>query len=772
MSRNSALLFERLIDAKPLLKKLQRFSCSYLIRAKLFLLMLIVIAAFAYSTSKANATEATPSISPSYQVFSSGPQSVSITDTDGSAVLHFTTDGTAPTSSSPTYTSSFNVSSTTTVQAIAIGSGGTSAVATSIVQIDASTATLPRTNLVLWHKADNGAITSGGNVTSWIDVSGGGYTTTGVNGNVPLVTNAINGLPALSFSASQYFAWPSGFSTIGPGASIFVVCKPTSTASSAVTSIGNGGASDALDLWEATGGGISLYANNGGTQSVVTASGALNINSFQILEGIHSGTGTATLFKTGTQIAQNTSMQNLNNVTRSDSYIGAYNTPGYFSGQIAEILVYSTPLSVANRQAVEKYLWTRYVNAPTISPNIGVFSSTQTITLTGSGLGAVRYTLDGSIPGPTSTLYAVPFSISASATVNAVEIYNGAQSATATAYFQLDPSTANIPRSGLLTWQKSDFGLTISGSSVTNWADASGNAYNMSTVSGDTSPTYHASAVNGLPAVTFDGVANGFMWPSGFSDLTAGCSIFINYHPIGRSSGYIMSLAASGGNNVALFPYWNGGQPLGFMVNSYAPAFWSTFYLGQYQNLSLILNGTTGSYYINGQMINQSTSLTSLANVLRNQNYIGGAGYGTYFAGDYTEVLIYSRAVTATEFANISSYLATRYLGPTASAPVAPVFNLAAGTLTAPTELGISTAPGAVTHFTVDGTTPSATSPVLTSAVQINYSQTVQAISIQNGLSSSVTSAAYTLDNTKYPAPSASDPSTLQINLQSPSPAQ
>jgi hypothetical protein len=199
----------------------------------------------------------------------------------------------------------------------------------------------------------------------------------------------------------------------------------------------------------------------------------------------------------------------------------------------------------------------------------------------------------------------------------------------------------------------------------------------------------------------------------------------------------------------------------------------STFYLNQFQDYSFVHNGAgTGTYSINGQQFFQSTTLPNFTNTTRANNYIGGAYYGTFLNAEYAEILIYNRGVTSTEFANIQSYLASRYLGPTASAPVPPVFNLAAGTLTAPTELGISTAPGAVTHFTVDGTTPGATSPVVSSAVPISWSQTVQAISIQNGLSSTVTSAAYVLDNTKYAAPSSLDASTLQINLQSPSPAQ
>jgi hypothetical protein len=415
--------------------------------------------------------------------------------------------------------------------------------------------------------------------------------------------------------------------------------------------------------------------------------------------------------------------------------------------------------------------------APSISPSCQVFSSgPQAITISDTdGSAVIHYTTNGTAVTTGSPTYSAPFPVSVTTTIQALAVGSGGTSAITATVVQIDPSTANIPRSGLLTWQKADLGLTISGSSVTAWADASGNGYNLVTNTGATNPTYHPNAVNGLPAVTYDGVANSSIWAPGFANLTAGCSVFINYHPIGRSSGEILCLSNGGtGDSLNIWPFWNAGEPIYFFVNGPGGStnLTSTYYLGQYQNLSFVLNGSTGSYYINGQLINQSTTLSSLANITRANNFIGGGYYGTFFNCDYTEILIYNRPVTSTEFANIQSYLTSRYLGPTASAPVPPVFNLAAGTLPAPTELGISTAPGAVTHFTVDGTTPSATSPVLTSAVQINYSQIVQAISIQNGLSSSVTSASFVLDNTKYPTPSASDTSTLQINLQSPSPAQ
>ena len=416
--------------------------------------------------------------------------------------------------------------------------------------------------------------------------------------------------------------------------------------------------------------------------------------------------------------------------------------------------------------------------APSISPNYETFSSgPQTVTISDTdGSAVIHFTTDGTTVTPTSPTYTSGFPVSVTTTIQALAVGSGGTSPITTSVVQIDASTVDIPRTGLLAWHKSDLGLTISGSSVTSWADASGNSNILTTNPGATSPTYLGNAVNGRPAVSFDGSANSFVWGPGFSDLTAGCSIFINCCSIGKSSGDMVCLSNhTNQDDVTIVPYWNNGKPIYFFVAGPGGGgqFDSYFYLNEYQNISFIHNGiSTGSYYLNGQLTAQSTTLSNLANVLRNDCFIGGKFYGTFLNCNYTELLIYNRPMTTIEFNNIQSYLSSRYLGPSPIAPVAPVFSLAAGTLTAPTELGISTAPGALTYATFDGTTPTASSTLVSGAVQINYSQTVKAISIQNGLSSAVTSAAYVLSTTQYPAPSASDTSTLQINLQSPTPAQ
>ena len=95
-----------------------------------------------------------------------------------------------------------------------------------------------------------------------------------------------------------------------------------------------------------------------------------------------------------------------------------------------------------------------FLQAPVISPNGGVFTNSQTVTLTNSFGGAIMYyTLDGTAPTTNSLLYSGPFVINQSTLVRAVATYPGSPySATASASFINSLILPPAP------WQASDIG--------------------------------------------------------------------------------------------------------------------------------------------------------------------------------------------------------------------------------------------------------------------------------------------------------------------------
>ncbi len=68
------------------------------------------------------AATATPTFSPAAGTYSAA-QSVAISDTTPGAVIYYTTNGTAPTTSSAVYSSAIAVSANTTVEALAVAPG-------------------------------------------------------------------------------------------------------------------------------------------------------------------------------------------------------------------------------------------------------------------------------------------------------------------------------------------------------------------------------------------------------------------------------------------------------------------------------------------------------------------------------------------------------------------------------------------------------------------------------------------------------------------------
>lgn len=114
--------------------------------------------------------------------------------------------------------------------------------------------------------------------------------------------------------------------------------------------------------------------------------------------------------------------------TRKDLVIGGssvYWPYQNFPGQIAEVLIYNRALTDTERQQAETYLANKYGIsyyglAPTISPNGGSYTGTQSVAITSNqSVGTLHYTLDGTEPTVTSPTYTSAITLSGSALVNA-----------------------------------------------------------------------------------------------------------------------------------------------------------------------------------------------------------------------------------------------------------------------------------------------------------------------------------------------------------------
>jgi hypothetical protein len=298
-------------------------------------------------------------------------------------------------------------------------------------------------------------------VYQWSDASGSGNNATQSTSSAqPTFVTGINFEPALNFSSSsaQFMQLPSGFANFTSGASIFIVAQPNSPASNArLLDLGNGTSSNNLLVDQPSSTGVAMETFNGSSGTTVSASSAVTNGQFQLIEALYNGSNTGTLLVNGTQVAQNTSLNTLNNTTRLDNFIGQASGGGnYFNGQISEVLVFNRQLTSSEQSALESALIAKYqlltsysLPAPTISVASGSLAAPTQICITAPAGATIYVTTDGSTPTTSSQFYPGPMNITYSQTVKSMYVIDGVQSSVASATYTLNstqwpaPSTAD-----------------------------------------------------------------------------------------------------------------------------------------------------------------------------------------------------------------------------------------------------------------------------------------------------------------------------------------
>jgi hypothetical protein len=187
------------------------------------------------------------------------------------------------------------------------------------------------------------------------------------------------------------------------------------------------------------------------------------------------------------------------------------------------------------------------------------------------------------------------------------------------------------------------------------------------------------SALNGLPAVRFDGM-NDFLTFNLPVNGLAGISLFLvaanteNQTP-GASQAERAALfwnETAGWGTVYLTPFQSSvqmrfgttqpGNRIAF-TRSAGPAFTLS---------TAIKDATTDTLYINGALaVSQSGKLGTIAGCQNTGNLGRGYDDDTFYAGDIAEVLVYTRALTAAERQTVEQYLDGKY-ELTAPAPAQP----------------------------------------------------------------------------------------------------
>jgi N-acetylneuraminic acid mutarotase len=254
------------------------------------------------ATYTINLTAATPVIAPAAGTYAS-TQSVTITDATAGATIYYTTDGTTPTASSTAYAGAITVSSTETIEAIAVASGfANSAVASAVYTINLPAAATP----VIAPTA--GSFTSTQSVTITDGTAGATiyYTT---NGTTPTASSTLyNG--AISVTATETIeaiAVAGGFSmsAVATADYVIVVTPPgfTLSANPSSLTIKSGSTGTTVITLTPTGGFTGTVNFSCGTTLPSDVTCSFSPASLTVASGGSAPTATLTVGTTGTTAA-------------------------------------------------------------------------------------------------------------------------------------------------------------------------------------------------------------------------------------------------------------------------------------------------------------------------------------------------------------------------------------------------------------------------------------------------------------------------------------
>jgi hypothetical protein len=336
------------------------------------------------------------------------------------------------------------------------------------------------------------------------------------------------------------------------------------------------------------------------------------------------------------------------------------------------------------------------VAAPVFSPGAGTYTSSQTVSLSTTTLGAsIRYTTDGSTPSATvGTVYGGPVTVGSTTTITAIAYASGmTNSAVVSAAYTITPQVAAPSFSPAAGTYSSAQTVTIStatsGASIRYTTDGSAPTLSVGTL--------YTVAITVGSATTIKAIA----YASGMTDSAV------------SSANYTINLPAA--------------------APTFSPAA-GTYSSTQTVTISTSTSGASIRYTTDG-----STPTSSV-----------GTLYSSPVSVSSTVTIKAIAYATGMTDSAVSSAVYTINLPVTA-----PAFSPAAGTYSSAQTVTISTSTsGASIRYTTDGSTPTSSVGTLYSApIGVSSTVTIRAIAFATGMTdSSVNSATYTINLAIPPA--------------------
>ncbi|HHV99794.1 MAG TPA: hypothetical protein GXX36_09530, partial [Clostridiaceae bacterium] len=225
------------------------------------------------------------------------------------------------------------------------------------------------------------------------------------------------------------------------------------------------------------------------------------------------------------------------------------------------------------------------------------------------------------------------------------------------------PPIPPIPTSGLKLWLKADSpdGAIIKdiNNYVNTWVDLSGYTNSSFQTNSSYRPLYVANAINGKPAIRFDGV-NDYLNITSLKGNMNQLTFFIVIKPSGLAD-YNQSIGAVGGWGQFLFhSAANGAIYCGTSAQSRLTAPSGTMVNNEVQGYSYVYAGTgsASKLYKNSSQVASGTLTATPASWT---GFIIGANNSNSLKGDIPEIIIYDRALSDSERQSVEIYLSSKY---------------------------------------------------------------------------------------------------------------
>jgi hypothetical protein len=412
----------------------------------------------------------TPTFSPAAGTYSSA-QSVSISDSTSNATIYYTTNGTAPTTSSTVYTGPIPVSTTEKLEALAIATGdANSAVASAVYTISplpaASTPTFSP-GAGTYSSAQSVTISdSTTGATIYYTTDGSTPTTSSTEYTGPITVSSTETLHAISVATGD------SNSAVASAAYTINNALPAAATPTFSPAAGTYTSAQSVTIADATSDATIYYTTNGSTPNTSSTeyTGPITVSSTETLNAIAVAMGDSNSAVAASAYTINASLPfvatptflpaagaytSAQSVTISDSTPGAtiyYTTNG--TAPTTSSTAYSGPITVSSTEtlqaiaaasgdsnsAVGSAAYTiesslPSVATPTFSPAAGTYNSAQSVTIAdATPSAAIYYTTDGSTPTTSSTAYTGPIAVNSTETLQAIAVASGDSAVASAAY--------------------------------------------------------------------------------------------------------------------------------------------------------------------------------------------------------------------------------------------------------------------------------------------------------------------------------------------------